>query len=1255
MKLPEHVDLLRNMITAAFDKQFSRLGIGTTRKLELEKIPQELHARRQRFEEMFQSHLGETGTYENAREKLIDELTFTLFNRIAAVKVMEAANLFPPIITKQSEHGDRSFGHKAWLEIRPDMRGEELEGIWEYILHAFNELGDTLPLFSSNYPYALLPDPISLNEMIDAFNAVEKDPQVGKDTWQSDDVLGWLYESYNNTKKAEFKDSGEKVEYDKVSLQSQVYTPRWVVKFLVDNSLGKLYLEMYPDSEIIKRYKIANAPETQERERKPLHEIKLMDPACGSGNFLLYAFDLYYELYLDQIENYGADYDEEKIPQLIIKHNLHGIDLDDRAVQLAQLGLYIKARKRRRNIGNLHFNVVSSDFYLPDYKDVWHIFEDGTTLDKNQKALIAEVWGDLLYAYKFGSLIRLDEKIKARLRELVSRREKFKSQPQMFSDEELGVKPEPVQRELFLEGDIEQERKFSEIFFTNLKTAVEQYAQKQGNSFLASKTRDAVVFLELLNTEYDIATANPPYTDSSDFGRELKGFIEDNYRTPYKFNTNLYATFIKRCYELTGEKGKFAMVHPPTFMYIKTFEDVRKFIIDKTFINFFVEWGYLGMFNPSARVDSALYILEKGKTDNANATFIKLNHLYETKRFGALFEAFKQHFAGKSHELLYHLPQSKLKIISSWPFIYWISDEFRKIFGKNKLEDVQFVAQGLVTGLNERFCRLWWEVDPKKIAIENINGKKWFYYPKGGPYQKWYGNNWLLVNWENNGSELKNFKDGNGKLRSRPQNENLYYKPGITYSSSGSKGTCFRYLEPNQIISGGGPGIIPKEYNNINYVLGFLNSKFSFYLLDCLNPTVNTTQGDLKRLPFAFPTKQNEEIIDDLVRTNCLIEKHIQSFSILNNNYSASPLSLNNKIGFEQNIREYLLKEIYLKCHVILNEAIINNTLFDIYKLNEHDKTMVLEREGENLGGLPVSVNAREAYLSAEEMTKEFPLKNILGFIQSLPTKEFTNEEREVIENEFPYLFQSNYDLESFCIRYQVNPINVWYWFKQHNVIPQQRMRILAMEFLTNLIRDILMEDEDGIVPLVPNAGEKILLERIEGKFQEKGISMAKFSQLDNVLHRSLSEYLDYFFFSELSNHLNLFQYLPQTPFIWHLSSGSEQGFVCYIIIYKWSRDKLMRIRSVYIERRERALINRQTDLAGNNSAEAQNENDKIRKQLNEIETFKQKIDELLAEGYDPILDDGVGKNIAPLQKKGMIPYEVLNARQLKKYLNAEW
>lgn len=1224
MKLSEHVDKLRDLIEAAFDKQFARLGIGKNKQLDTEKLPEEVRPKRLRFDEMLENHIGETGKYEHAREKLIDELTFTLFNRLAAVKVMEAAALFPPVLTKQLEHGDRSFGHKAWLEMNPHMRSEELEGIRDYIKHAFNELGETLPLYSKAYPYALLPDTFSLSGIIDAFNAVEKDTQVGNDIWQSDDVLGWMYESYNNVKKKAHKDSGDKTEYDKVFLQSQVYTPRWVVQFLVENSLGKLYLEMYPDSEIGRRYKIANAPKTQERKPKPLHEVRIIDPACGSGNFLLYAFDFFYALYIDQIKNYGADYDEKDIPKLIIENNLHGIDLDDRAAQLAQLGLFIKAKKKRRTIGELVFNVVSSDFYLPEYEAVDHIFTEGTTLDQSQQELIADIWTDLQSAYKFGSLIRLDEKVKAKLKA-------------------LEAKQTSAQPELFTTMEIEAHKSFAATFFTNLKTAVEQYAQAQGNTFLTSKTRDAITFLELLTTEYDVATTNPPYTDSADFGPELKAFIEINYKKPYKFHINLYATFIKRCYDFVGSSGFVAMVHPPTFMYIKTFEDVRKFIIDKTHINFFVEWGYLGMFNPSARVDSALYILEKNNKQKKDAVFIKLNHLYETKRYDALFEAYEKFLAGSNHELLYTIPQSKLKIIKSWPFIYWISDEFRAKFKDLTLGEAHKVCAGLSTANNIMFCRFWWEIDKDTI------GNKWIPYAKGGPYNKWFGNIWLTVNWENNGSKIRNY----GAIGTAIRNERYYFKKGITNSLVSVKGISARLIPEGHIFDIGAPSVFIDETKaSIEYCLGFINSKLIQYIANCFNPTANLTWGDFAKFPYINPTPELNIYVKLLVKQNISMKIFMLQYSLIEKEFNSGFLMSYMSSG---SIRNLLNLENYCVTLAQLNEAIINEKIFEVYDLTEHDKAMVLAKEGESIGGLPVLTEARDAYLAEKEATKEFPLDAIRDFINVLPTREFTAEEREAIESGFPSLYQSNNDLEEFCIRNQVNPINVWYWFKQSNVIPQHRMHTLAMDFLADIVREILMEDEDGIIPLVPNAGEKVLLDRIEEKFRKKGFSSAQYSSFDTVLGHPIHEYLNKYFFMELSNHLNLFMYLPKTPFIWHLTSGPEQGFDCYIIIYKWSRDKLMRLRSVYIEHRERSLVNRQSDLAGNESAEAQNEKDRIFKQLKEIEAFKAKIDELLSEGYNPILDDGVGKNIAPLQKKKMIPYEVINEGQLKKYLNADW
>ena len=1221
----------------------------------IEHIPIENQTRRQRFESMLESHIGETGDYEHAREKLVDELTFTLFNRLAAVKVMEAANLFPPIITKRAEHGGRSFGHKAWLETNPHQRDEELEGLRNYIKVAFDKIGTSLPLFSSEYPFSLFPDTISLNEIIDLFNALELDSQIDSDIWGSDDILGWCYESFNNSKKKELKDSGQKIEYNYVSLQSQVYTPRWVVQFLVDNSLGKLYLEMFPDSRIKQQFKIANVPGSRTRDIKPIHEIRIIDPACGSGNFLLYAFDLFYELYLDQIENYGADYTETDIPIFIIENNLHGIDLDDRAVQLAQMGLFIKASKKSRSMSGFRFRIVSSDFYLPDYPEVAHVFEENSNLGQKQRDLVAEIWLDLQSAYKFGSLVQLKEKVERRLQSLFG--QQGKKDTQLFSDKDLGIPPQAVQSDAFFEQDVAKEREFIQSFFTALRTAVDQYARTQNNSFMASKTMDAITFLELLATEYDVATANPPYTDSADFGLELRGFIEGNYKKPFKFHTNLYATFIKRCYDFIAREGYVAMVHPPTFMYIKTFEDVRKFIIEKSHINLFVEWGYLGMFNPSARVDSALYILEKTCKREEDAVFIKLNDLYETKRHDVLFEAYEKLLEDSSHELLYLIPQDKLKIIKSWPFIYWISDEFRDNFSRTSLDSYMKICKGLTTANNDRFVRFHWEVDSTKISGDySLDCYKWVRFAKGGSYNKWYGNLWLVVNWEGRGHEIKNFTDEKGKVRSRPQNEQFYFRAGITGSLSGSKGISFRKLPKNFIPEGNACGIyLTPDYDNINFVLGFLNSKLNYYIADCLNPTVISNQGDLIRTPFIKPRLDVEDCISGIVKVNIAIKKFLYSYSLLEYDYIRSLfLAYANKPP-EERIKTYLNLENYLNTHIFINEAIINEKIFEVYDLTEHDKAMVVAKEGESVGILPVITKARSAYLAETETTKEFPLDTIRDFIESLPVKEFTAEEIEAIESGFSTLYQSNNNLEEFCIRYQVNPINVWYLFKQKNVIPQQRMHTLAMEFLTDMIREILMEDGDGIIPLVPSAGEKVLLDRIEDKFREKGFSSAQYSSFETVLRRPIHEYLNKYFFLEFSNHLNFFQHFPKTPFIWHLTSGPDQGFDCYIIIYKWSRDNLMRLRSVYIEHRERALINRQADLAENEGANAQNEKDLIFRQLHEIESFKSKIDELLAEGYDPILDDGVGKNIAPLQQKGMISYEVLNPGQLKKYLNADW
>jgi hypothetical protein len=1230
MKLSEHTEHIRQLIDQSFRNRLGRMGINQGELNSLESVPQEYHTERKRMESIREVFITETGNPADGFEKLVEELTFTLFNRLAALKVMEAHTLHPEIITRRESHGGRSFAHLAWLEQNPTARGEEVEGLLSFLDDQLQKLASDIPLFSTNHPYHLLPTALELKGIINAFNNVETDAQVEDEIWKSDDVLGWLYESYNNYKKAAHKLSGDKTEYNKVSIQSQVYTPRWVVQFLVDNSLGKLYLEMYPESEIRNKYKIANAPTTQTRERKPLHKIKTIDPSTGSGNYLLYGFDMYYDLYIDQIENYGADYNEADIPKLIIENNLHGIDLDDRAIQLAQLGLYIKAKRKKRTVKIEHFNIVSSDFMLPDFDFVLPIFR-GNISDTKQLETIESIWTDLQNAYKFGSLVRLDEKIEAHISALRN------SDARLFSEEENTAS------ELFKEG-----------FLKNLEVAFERFASQQGSSFLSSKTQDAITFLQLLTQKYDIAVANPPYTDSADFGPELKKYIEANFKLPYKFNTNLYAVFIKRCFELTTERGKIAMIHPLTFMYIKTFEDVRKFILENTHISVFVDYGLSNLFG-TVMVDPAFYVLEKGVEKEEKSWFISLDQYTRTpnEKFKKDFclEALDDNISNRPNKHNITLPQEKLKIIEGWPFIYWISDGFREKFKGENIETVSDVKVGINSGSNEQYVRFWWELNEVDFSKDySIDKNKWVGYAKGGPFNKWYGNLWLKVNWENNGDELRNCD------KAILRNEDFYFREGMTYSASGSKGVSFRYLPENHIFDVGGSCVFPKKSISTNTLLAILNSTLSFYVADCLNPTVNTQVGDLKRIPFVVPSEEKELVISQLANDNIKIKQKNCSYRIIETNFEQTPLIAFQGTSLKDRVLAYLNYENAQHTQVLINEAIINELIFEEYELSDADREQVEAKTGLSIGSLALLKEAKEAFLAQLEN----PITEVTEHIHNLPVSTFDEQQIREIKESFATLYQSNNDLEEFCIRHQVNPINVWYWFKETNTIPQARASEITLEFLADAIRTLLQQDDDGIIPLVGLPGEEALSQRLEQHCLQNGFTSAQYMQLDSLLGRSVDEYLEHHFFNQFSNHLNLFMYLPKTPFIWHLSSGPHQGFEVYTLIYKWDGDSLFKLKSQYINQRIQNLEYRQIQLQDVNTAQAQNEKEIIRLQLQEIEIFKNKIDELISEGYNPKLDDGVGKNIAPLQKKGLLRAEVLKTSggsksQLEKYLNADW
>lgn len=850
MKLIDHVLHIRGLIQQAIDNRFSRLGLEAAEEKELpEKASTSSREKRNKLESIIETHKQALGNdYAKARKETINECTFTLFNRLAALKVMEDRELFPEVIRCRVEHGNLSYAHKQWLEEHTEERNAERMGLKHFLEDKFQELSENykIPLYSPDYAYAMLPTADELFEIITAFNEIEQDADCGADIWKGDDILGWLYENFNTVEKLALKDSGDKTEYDKVSLQSQVYTPQWVVKFLVDNTLGKMYLEMYPDSNFIYdedgkvKYLIANAPTSQMRHPKKLEEIKLIDPACGSGNFLIYAFSLFYDLYLNQIDQYDADYSRRDIPKLIVENNLYGVDLDERAVQLTQIALFIKAMQLKGRGGAMpaYTHVVSTHFELPEYDKVEAAFMWGSDWNEAQQKTIRSIWEDLRAAYKFGSLIRVEEQLDALLP--VDSSDMFANQwkANMFD--------------------------FKHQMITTLRNQVHQWTGEGSNEYSLAKANDAITFLDILSTKFEVAVANPPYTKSADFGVELKEFVETNYSKPLKFNINLYACFIKRCCELAGDDGKIGMIHPHTFMFIKTFEDVRKYLIGQTHINVMVDYGLdrVNLFGPGILLDATFYTLDKSLSNkDAGVYFNITTNLQEKFKKDVLSQAYTDFCNGRQNDRVYQLTQSKLKDIKSYPFIYWISDEFRGKMKSKDLDKTVDIRAGIQTSNNNRFLRFWWEVDKSNI-YDGINNAKWVVYSKGGPFNKWYGNLWLVIDWEENGNKLRKY------LLSRGQDlhaQDYYFLQGITYSASGSKGMSFRYMPKDCLFDIGGSSIFcVKEFKNSLYLIGLLNSKLSVYLTNCFNPTVNKQPNDIKRIPFTIPNSNIERKISSL-------------------------------------------------------------------------------------------------------------------------------------------------------------------------------------------------------------------------------------------------------------------------------------------------------------------------------------------------------------------------------------------------------
>lgn len=499
---------------------------------------------------------------KKATSEFIKEASYTWINRLLGLKCMECRGLIEEVITIRPEYGGRSKRHRDFREKNPDRAAEADDGLTTCLFSAFEEVTEEIKvLFDPKNEYSLvIPRYTTLKKAIEKINK-----ELDYNTYREDEFLGWVYQYFNSREKdrvfEEVRTKKKKISGSDIINVTQLYTEKYMVRFLVENSLGAIWMEMYPDSQLCNKWEyFVKDPNNSRRETKPVKEIKFLDPAGGSGHFQLYAFDLFYDMYLEE-----GIIPKDQIPEFILLYNLHGIDIDLRAIQLSALGLYMKAKSKNPDMKVQHMNLVSADAIMLDsaiLEEFLQEFKD----DETAQELIKTIWQGLENVRELGSLLKVEEQI-----DEVIKRQKDK------------------RLDFFGEGN----GKGWEQWKRDLLAALKRYYEKAAQTFdinkqmFASEACKGVQLLDLLEQRYDVVATNPPYMSNKNMGTNLSNGL----KLFYKNNSDLYAAFIERNLQLLSLSGYIGMITQQSFMFINTFEKLRKLILNNCSIRIMIHLG----------------------------------------------------------------------------------------------------------------------------------------------------------------------------------------------------------------------------------------------------------------------------------------------------------------------------------------------------------------------------------------------------------------------------------------------------------------------------------------------------------------------------------------------------------------------------------------------------------------------------------------------------------------------------------------
>lgn len=780
--------------------------------------------------------------YPTAYKYILEEVAYTWFNRLIAIRFMEVNDYLPSHIRVLSSESGKvepdlvTTPFDAELDFNPDEQETILRLKTESALDELfrllfikqcNALNEILPaLFekTSDYTEVLLNLSVVDQEGVvyrlihdideDDFN-IEKGGQV--------EIIGWLYQYYNTEpKNAAFAKNG-KITKDEIPAVTQLFTPDWIVRYMVQNSLGRIFIDKRKNEGVFAdgrdpdemtwdeietkrisneefiaeqmgwRYYLPEAAQTkevrkqldeiqQQSEYKDVRDIKVIDPCMGSGHILVYAFDVLMQLYED------AGYSQRDAAKSILENNLYGLDIDDRAYQLAYFAVMMKARQYNRRI--LSAETPCHVYAIQESNNInrTHLKYLGAGMDDfeiNTARVQLEGLLDTLWdAKEYGSILKVESYNWELLRRFVSSADAG----EQITMDSAG-----------LEGTVAQ-----------LLTLID--------------------IAETMERKYDVVVTNPPYMGSSGMGDKLSDFVKKNYPDS---KSDMSTVCMERAISMCKPNGYMTMINIPVWMVLTSYEKFRRNLIQSNTIVNVIHPGR-GIFGSD--FGSVTFVIKRCKVMGFSGTYRRL--FENAGDVETVEEREKQYISGKGQ---FFATQDEFNKIAGAPIAYWVSTQFRKAFSFPKLGSILFPKTGLTTGDNERYLRLWFEVSKEKI------GKKWFYLNKGGEFRKWYGNNEYVLNWEHDGAAIKSASG------STIRNSEFYFRDGVTWSKITAYKFSGRFSPSTHLFDAVGLTCFTDGCTDLMYVLAYFCSNVANHFLSVLNSTVTFTTGSVANLPFAYP------------------------------------------------------------------------------------------------------------------------------------------------------------------------------------------------------------------------------------------------------------------------------------------------------------------------------------------------------------------------------------------------------------------